>query len=243
MPRFKPLGRKPTLSDAVVARLNQSMRQGGLRPGDRLPSEQALARDFGVARTVVREAISQLRYDGVLESRVGVGAFVAEPGERRAFRIGPQCFAKRKDLLKLMRLRTGVAVEAAREAAESRDGDDLARLDAVLSELDAAAADARDGAERHYEAERQLVALIARAARNDMAANFLAMIDGQIAGMRSVAVKHARAAELAADARAEMAALVAAIRAGDAPGAAATAQAHFENAANRLADRADIADV
>ena len=90
--KFKSLERTPSLPQEIVASLTGALLAGELRPGDRLPSEQALATEFGVARTVVREAISQLKYDGIVQSRVGVGAFIAQPQERTAFRISPDCF-------------------------------------------------------------------------------------------------------------------------------------------------------
>lgn len=48
----------------------------GYRPGDRLPSESALAARFGVAAPTVRQALAVLRERGIVESRHGVGTFV-----------------------------------------------------------------------------------------------------------------------------------------------------------------------
>ena len=76
---------------AVANMLNSCKRfyHGQLQPGDRLPTEAELSKRFGVARTVVREAISLLRYDGIVDSRRGVGAFVTDASHRSAFRISP----------------------------------------------------------------------------------------------------------------------------------------------------------
>src|SRR6185436_11327494 len=197
--KFKSLERSPSLPQEIVASLTGALRAGELRPGDRLPSEQALATEFGVARTVVREAISQLKYDGIVQSRVGVGAFIAQPQERTAFRISPECFKKRKELLKLLRLRNGVVSEAAADAAQARSNRDIARMEAILKEMRDAASDSDRGAERHFEAERQLIHAIAKVADNEHALNFIVMIDSQIAEkLRSVAVKNTKATELAA---------------------------------------------
>jgi GntR family transcriptional repressor for pyruvate dehydrogenase complex len=51
---------------------------GELAPGDRLPTEQQLALAHGVSRTVVREAVHQLKSQGLLRSRQGSGVFVAD---------------------------------------------------------------------------------------------------------------------------------------------------------------------
>ena len=57
--------------------LTRAIREGALQPGDRLPTELELARDFGVGRTSVREGLQKLRAHGLIESRKGLGAFVA----------------------------------------------------------------------------------------------------------------------------------------------------------------------
>lgn len=67
------------ISDVIAERLAQAIRDGTLQPGDRLPTEQELARDFGVGRTSVREGLQKLRAHGLIESRKGLGAFVAPP--------------------------------------------------------------------------------------------------------------------------------------------------------------------
>ena len=236
--KFKSLERTPSLPQEIVASLTGALHAGELRPGDRLPSEQALATEFGVARTVVREAISQLKYDGIVQSRVGVGAFISQPQERTAFRISPECFKKRKELLKLLRLRNGVVSEAAADAAQARSNRDIARMEAILKEMRDAIGDSDHGA------ERQLIHAIAKVADNEHALNFIVMIDSQIAEkLRSVAVKNTKATELAAVAIEEQARLVEAIKRGDPAAAREKARKHYDNAAQRLADRADFADV
>ena len=66
------------LSDRLAALLVRQIEHGALRPGDRLPSEQQLALAHGVSRTVVREAVHQLKSRQLLHSRQGAGVFVAE---------------------------------------------------------------------------------------------------------------------------------------------------------------------
>ena len=67
------------LSDRFAARLAAQVEGGNLKPGDKLPSEQQLAETHGVSRTVVREAVHQLKSRGLLSSRQGSGVFVAPP--------------------------------------------------------------------------------------------------------------------------------------------------------------------
>ncbi|GLW07086.1 transcriptional regulator [Microtetraspora sp. NBRC 13810] len=50
-----------------------------LRPGDRLPGDHDLCQAYGVSRTVVRQALSELEYEGVIDRVKGRGTFVAQP--------------------------------------------------------------------------------------------------------------------------------------------------------------------
>ena len=74
---FQPLQRAPKLSDTVTQSVLDLITGDALRPGDRLPSERDLAQQFGVSRTVVREALRSLAAKGVLDVRSGSGATVA----------------------------------------------------------------------------------------------------------------------------------------------------------------------
>lgn len=55
------------------------------QPGDQLPNEQVLAESFGVSRVTIREAVSRLTAERVLEKRWGVGTFVIDPQPRDSF--------------------------------------------------------------------------------------------------------------------------------------------------------------
>jgi len=74
---LSPLIRAPRLSDSVVDQLLDSIIAWDLKPGDRLPSERELAEQFGVSRTVIREAARSLAARGIIEVRSGSGLTVA----------------------------------------------------------------------------------------------------------------------------------------------------------------------
>ena len=76
-----------TLADRMTEMLKQRIRQGAYPPGSRLPTELAMAEGFGVSRTVVREAVSRLRADGLVDVRQGRGTEVLAPRQATAFRI------------------------------------------------------------------------------------------------------------------------------------------------------------
>jgi GntR family transcriptional regulator, transcriptional repressor for pyruvate dehydrogenase complex len=59
---FEKVPFAPTLSGHVVQALLARIESGQLKPGEELPPEAVLAPEFGVSRTVVREAISRLKH-------------------------------------------------------------------------------------------------------------------------------------------------------------------------------------
>lgn len=73
------------ISEVIVEQIRLLMRQGQLKPGDRLPPERDLCERFGVSRVTVREALRMLESSGLVEIRVGArgGAFVTAPSSNR----------------------------------------------------------------------------------------------------------------------------------------------------------------
>jgi len=114
---LKPISAPRRLTAELVTRLTADITSGKLTPGSRLPTEQEMIAATGVSRTVIREAVAVLRADGLVITRQGVGAFVAEY-VRRPFRVDFDANSTLREVLNVMELRTGVEVEAAGLAAE-----------------------------------------------------------------------------------------------------------------------------
>ena len=106
-----PLDRAPSLADVLAQRLQQEIEQGHFAPGEKLPSEQQLALSYGVSRPIVREAIGRLKHDGLVTSRQGSGAFVAESGGASVFRLDIANFEDRHEIESLIELL--MAIESA----------------------------------------------------------------------------------------------------------------------------------
>ena len=64
--------------DRVVEHVRRLIERGGLKPGDRLPSERDLALELGVSRPSVRSGLEALESMGVVVSRRGAGTFIAD---------------------------------------------------------------------------------------------------------------------------------------------------------------------
>lgn len=71
------------LYEQVADALRADIREGRYRPGGKLPSERELSERFKVSKVTARQAIVQLRAEGLVTSRVGYGVLVAEKGPPR----------------------------------------------------------------------------------------------------------------------------------------------------------------
>jgi len=86
--RQKPLERAgpEPLYRQLAAQLKQSIREGQLKPGDRIDSEDLLSRRFAISRITVRQAIEELVRQHILVRRQGKGTFVTTPAVRHDLR-------------------------------------------------------------------------------------------------------------------------------------------------------------
>lgn len=231
-----------TLSGQVVRALEQRIRDGGLGPGDRLPTETALMNELGVSRTVVREALSQLQASGLVETRHGIGTFVRAPGDAAPFRIAPDQMATLKDVVAVLELRIGLETEAAALAARRHQPEHLAAMRAALNAFSAAVAAGGDAVVHDYEFH----AGIARATQNVHYVRLLAMLGATTIIPRARLQPVALAADAAGDAgrnaarraylrriHGEHERIFAAISAGDAAAAAAAMREHLARSLRR----------
>ncbi|MDR6856181.1 FadR/GntR family transcriptional regulator [Variovorax guangxiensis] len=133
------------LSDRLAARLCAQIESGALKPGDRLPTEQQLAASHGVSRTVVREAVHQLKSKGMVQSRQGLGVFVAPPPQHQALAFDPAVLGSVQAVVHVVEVRRVLEGEIAALAAERATRTQIAALRRSLKAIDAAVADGRDG--------------------------------------------------------------------------------------------------
>jgi len=109
-----------TLTSSVSQALRDDIRSGRYRPGEKLPSEAKLKAEHNVSRTVVREAISALRADGLVDPRQGAGVFVLEPAPAPVLPFQNVDHARVSSVIELLELRAPVEMEAAALAAQRR---------------------------------------------------------------------------------------------------------------------------
>lgn len=169
------------LAEQVMARLSADIRGGRLAPGTRLPTEQMLTAELGVSRTVVREAVAALRADGLVVTRRGSGAYVADPAAG-PFRIVPPRAASLSDILNVMELRLAVEVQAAGLAAERATQAQLGSIRVAWRGID----DALQRGEGAVAEDFAFHRAIAEATGNDQFPRFLAYLGSHVIPRQSV---------------------------------------------------------
>ncbi len=219
------------LSDRLAARLGGQIDAGSLRPGDRLPTEQRLAEAHGVSRTVVREAVHQLRSRGLVRSRQGSGMFVtaAPPGE--ALTLDLALIGSVEDVLRVREVRRALEAESAALAAERATRAQVAALRKALRAIDRSAAEGRDGVVEDLAFHR----LLGEAAGNPHFSRLLEFLEQYThEAMRVTRRNDATRAEFVEAVRMEHAAIVDAIAAGDAAAARRCAIQHMRRGDRRM---------
>jgi GntR family transcriptional repressor for pyruvate dehydrogenase complex len=128
-----------TLAQRVVAGLKDKILAGDLPPGHKLPSEAELIDEYGVSRTVVREAVTRLRAEGLVETFQGRGSFVLAMPEPTSFTVESAAIRTHHDVLDMLDFRLGIESEAAALAAARVNKIGAEAIRAALDEFVAAA--------------------------------------------------------------------------------------------------------
>ncbi len=122
------LERKPKLSERVFTALRGQVVGGDIAPGQKLPTESQLTETFGVSRTVIREAITLLAADGLVESRQGAGVFVRDHPVRAFGSMSQDIGNKISNAINVLEVRMGIEIESAGLAATRRNSAQEAQI-------------------------------------------------------------------------------------------------------------------
>src|SRR5712691_9711999 len=168
---FEQVTREPRLSDKVASMMLETILSKRLQVGDRLPSERELGEQFGVSRTVVREAVRALVAKGVIEVRSGSGLRVAAV-DAAAVTESMSLFLRggTLDFEKVHEVRALLEVHIAGLAAERATNADITRLREVHERMEREVGDVESAARDDLEFHRA----IASATQNDL---YLLLLD------------------------------------------------------------------
>jgi DNA-binding FadR family transcriptional regulator len=213
--------------EQVADQLRELVMTGELAPGERLPNEALLARDFGVSRATIREALRVLAAQNLLRTAKGAGggSYVTVPSVRNIsdfLRSNINLLTGNRDvtLEELIEVRILLEVPAARLAADRRRDEDLERLRASIP-LDAVRIDTREEFLHNAEFHTTII---------ECCGNTLLYIAAQpvFSTLQTHLARSGLGKRFHRDIHRHHRAILAAISAGDADAAGAEMQSHLE---------------
>ena len=211
------------VTDEAIERIRELIASGEWGPGTRLPREADLAKQLGLSRNSLREAVRALSLARVLEVRQGDGTYVSslEPGELLAPTLSATHLLRGRTVLELFEVRRMLEPQAAALAAARGDADVVGALRQELDRMIAAG----DRADELVEADAAFHDVIARAPGNGVLRELLRSLSTKTVRAR---LWHGLADRNALDlARAEHERIYEAIAAGDADLARAATLLHI----------------
>lgn len=133
--------KRENLSEQVVEYILAEIREEGLSPGDKLPSEKVLSDRLGVSRTVLREALRKLDTAGILSVKQGSGTFVTDNPAVNHLKnaIFPGIFLQSVSLQDLIQSRRAIETTTSGLAAERAEEAELESLREIVTEMEVAA--------------------------------------------------------------------------------------------------------
>lgn len=160
---LKPIKKKRLFEEIILA-LEDYIQEGKIKPGEKLPSANELAAIFNVSKTAIREALTVLHANGIIESRSGVGIFLKGlEGESIAQRVTKNLL-NQQELLEILEFRRGIEIEAAALAAAKATADDLLQIEKAHQELMKANKSGLVGVDEDYDFHHSIV----RASQNSI---------------------------------------------------------------------------
>ncbi|KAF1023527.1 MAG: putative L-lactate dehydrogenase operon regulatory protein [Paracidovorax wautersii] len=215
----------------LAAHLHELIRKGEFAAGQRLPAERALAEQFNVSRTTLREAIIALEIQGVVEVRGGSGISVCA-ASGAAGGVLPLARENGPSPFELLRARGLIESEIAAAAAASRTDGDLDRMFAALATM----REKMDDKGANAAADRQFHLHIAAATDNSVLVQSVANLWDMARGPIWTQIEqHFHLTELRLKSQDDHQRIFAAIMARNAEDARAAMRGHLERVMNEFA--------
>jgi GntR family transcriptional regulator, transcriptional repressor for pyruvate dehydrogenase complex len=176
--------RPPRLHSVVAEKIQQMIEAEGLQPLSRLPPERTLGEQFGVSRTVVREALKVLIARGVLKEVPGKGTFVWQNATEPLKDLFQDLVARSgpKGRTNLFEVRRVLEVEIAGLAAERAEPRELAELKRINNALEQMNREPEPWSEqrlrRYNDLEFDFHLTLAKCTKNDLFVALLSALSG-----------------------------------------------------------------
>lgn len=161
------------VNEQVVQQIKDSIYQGELKKGDKLPTVNELHEAWGVSRSSIREAFSALELVGIIRTRTSEGTFIANEDSTRFLEPLSLMLALEEDIAKeLLEFRMLLECDCIRLAIDKIKPDELDEMKKYIEILEESKGDEQNG----IEADRMFHYTIARASGNKVIYQVLASI-------------------------------------------------------------------
>jgi GntR family transcriptional repressor for pyruvate dehydrogenase complex len=225
----------------IADQIRMLIRNGEFPSGARLPPERDLAKQLGVSRPSVREALIALEVEGLVEVRIGSGIYVQAPGARNgakaAGRSGPDDGGATAGPFELLRARYVIEGETAALAAKSAKKGQVQAIEETLESMKHELDDDR----QPLDGDRMFHLRIAEATGNGALVAVVDMLwEDRTGPLYKQLEHHYDSPSLWHSAMAEHRAVLKAIAAKDATGARAAMQRHLNQAYKRFSTGWDM---
>jgi len=156
----------------IIEQVWDLIKEGRLKPGDKLPPEQVLAEKFGTSRPSVREALSALEILGITESRGGKGNFIKNNFNFPLYEQKFRELEEEESPFELLEARKAVEIEIADLAAKKVTKEDIDAISESLNKMK----DTLNNIPKMMEFDREFHLNIARAAHNNLLFSMMAYL-------------------------------------------------------------------
>ena len=182
---FQPIKRS-AISEDVTLHIMELIRNGKLRPGDKLPSERQLAESLGVSRVSLREGLRTLAFMNILDVRTGDGTYISSLDSQEL--VEPLIFVlelNNQTVQELAQARRLIEPYLAAQAARNITDEELVELNRCLSRMESVTGD-YDGI---VQQDMELHRLVAQAGQNTFLYRFITTLSTLVMQRRPVFVR------------------------------------------------------
>jgi GntR family transcriptional repressor for pyruvate dehydrogenase complex len=223
---------KISICEEIAQQIMDLISNGDLKPGQRLPAERDLCKEFGAGRSSLREALRCLSIVGVLDARVGEGTSVAVDGGKFLGKIIEwRLITEKHDIANLLEVRSALEGVAAANVALLGKKEHIDQLQKLISRMKASVDNTHEFATLDLEFHLSL----AKASGNNLLFDLISMIRSQLVRAMSKVLLLPRAVPLSLK---EHTAIFRAIKRGDPEMASEAMHAHLQAALLRYNETA-----
>ncbi|SFR55413.1 FadR/GntR family transcriptional regulator [Anaeromicropila populeti] len=147
------------LYEKIAGEIEERIRSGELQVNAKLPSERAMAEQYGVSRTVIREALKVLNEKGLVEIMTCRGGYVTQPDQRDLMsKFENAVDSSNVNPFDILDARIAIETAVGKRVIERAAASDILKLKLIYSQMESALEDSREFSQYDAQFHLQLAA-------------------------------------------------------------------------------------